>query len=253
MDLQLYAMTCGWLTMPMQTIIGGEDGSIKIPIPAYLIRHPKGTVLFDTGMSLKAQQDPAEFLGDASAFIQVHFANDEDIQSRLQLLDVDVGDIDMVINSHLHFDHAGGNAFIPDARILVQKDEWHAAHEPDFIESFAYQPEEYDLGQDIVLINGAHDLFGDGSVTLIPTPGHTPGHQSLLIKTKQRQILLAGDACYLRRTLEEMRLPAIVHDADQMLKSLQTLKKLEAKGAEIFYGHDPEFWSAVPQAPARVL
>ncbi|MBV1928911.1 MAG: MBL fold metallo-hydrolase, partial [Gammaproteobacteria bacterium] len=112
---------------------------------------------------------------------------------------------------------------------------------------------EYDLGQDVVLINGAHDLFGDGSVNLIPTPGHTPGHQSLLVKTKQRQILLAGDACYLRRTLEEMRLPAIVHDTDQMLKSLQALKKLEAKGAEIFYGHDPEFWNTVPQVPARIL
>ena len=79
MDLQLYAMTCGWLTMPMQAMIGGEDGNIKIPIPSYLIRHPKGTLLFDTGMSLKAQQDPAGFLGEASAFIQVHFASDEDM------------------------------------------------------------------------------------------------------------------------------------------------------------------------------
>ena len=253
MDLQLYAMTCGWLTMPMQTMIGSEEGNIKIPIPSYLIRHPKGTLLFDTGMSLKAQKDPAGFLGEASAFIQVHFASDEDICSRLQQLDIDVRDIDMVINSHLHFDHAGGNAFIPDARILVQKDEWDAAHEPDFIESFAYQPEEYDLGQDMMLIEGAHDLFGDGSVNLIPTPGHTPGHQSLLIKTRKRQILLAGDACYFRRTLEEMKLPAVVHDADQMLQSLRMLKELEAKGAEIFYGHDPEFWSTVPQAPVRVL
>ena len=65
-------------------------------------------------------------------------------------------------------------------------------------------------------------------------------------------VVLTGDACYLRRTLEEMRLPMILHDADEMRRSLQKLKELQQRGARIFYGHDPEFWAGVPQAPAQV-
>ena len=80
-----------------------------------------------------------------------------------------------------------------------------------------------------------------------------PGHQSLRLALPGGEVILTGDACYLRQTLEELRLPpGAAHDRDAMLESLKRLRALQAKGARIFYGHDPEFWQKVPQAPARI-
>lgn len=253
MELELYAMSCGWLTMPMPAMLAGEEGRIKIPVPTWLIRHPKGTLLFDSGLNRVTQQNSADYLGAAQGVIEIHFEPGEEISARLEAIGFDPARIDILVNSHLHFDHAGGNALIPNARLLVQKREWEAAHEPDFTHSFVYNPDEYDLGHQRQLLDGEHDLFDDGSVLCMPTYGHTPGHQSLRVRSGGRDIVLAADACYLRRTLEELKLPAVVHDAEAMHHSLLRLRALQARGAEIFYGHDPEFWRTLPQAPARIL
>jgi glyoxylase-like metal-dependent hydrolase (beta-lactamase superfamily II) len=111
---------------------------------------------------------------------------------------------------------------------------------------------DYDLGHKIKLVDGEHDLFGDGSVMLLPTHGHTPGHQSLKVRLATGDVVLAADACYFCRTLRERRLPAAVYDREQMLQSLDRLARLESAGARIFFGHDPEFWKTVPQAPAPI-
>ena len=110
----------------------------------------------------------------------------------------------------------------------------------------------YDLGHEVLAVDGEHDLFGDGSVVCLPTYGHTPGHQSLRVRLAGGDAVLTADACYLRRTLEELHLPAIVHDPAAMLAALHRLRELQQAGARIFYGHDPEFWATVPQAPGEV-
>ena len=134
-----------------------------------------------------------------------------------------------------------------------QRREWEAAHEPDLIAAVGYKPVDYDLGHDLLQVDGEHDVFGDGTLTCIPTYGHTPGHQSLRVALPEGEVILTGDACYLRETLEELRLPpAAVHDRAAMLESLKRLRALQSRGARIFYGHDPEFWQKVPQAPARI-
>jgi N-acyl homoserine lactone hydrolase len=79
-----------------------------------------------------------------------------------------------------------------------------------------------------------------------------PGHQSLRVRTERGEVVLAADACYLRRTLEEMHLPGVVHDPEAMRQSLQRLRALQTAGARIFFGHGPEFWANVPQAPAAM-
>ena len=84
----------------------------------------------------------------------------------------------------------------------------------------------------------------------MPTYGHTPGHQSLRVRLAGGDVVLCADACYLRRTLQALHLPAIVHDAAEMLASLHRLRALQQAGARIVYGHDPDFWATVPQAPA---
>ena len=252
MSVTVYAMTCGWVTMPYGNLLKGEEGTLVVPVPSYLIDHPNGKVLFDTGLHLDIFQDKIEYLGKMSKWMDVTFHRGEEIAARLEVLEVDASKIETIIVSHLHFDHCGGNAQIPNAKVVVQKAEWEAGHDPDLIYTNGYMTKDYDLGHDIRTIEGEFDLFGDQSVVCIPTHGHTPGHQSLVVRTDNGEIVLAGDACYLRESLEKMWLPRIVHDKDAMLASLQRLAELKRRGARIFYGHDPEFWKDVPQAPAAL-
>ena len=112
---------------------------------------------------------------------------------------------------------------------------------------------DFDLGHKVILLDGEHDLFGDGSVVCLPTHGHTPGHQSLRVRLAAGEVVLAADSCYFCRTLRERRLPRNVDDREAMLASLDRLAGLERGGARIFFGHDGEFWNSVPQAPAQIV
>src|SRR5262249_59086634 len=111
-------------------------------------------------------------------------------------------------------------------------------------------PPDFDLGHKLRLVDGEHDVFGDGSVVCLPTHGHTPGHQSLRLRLDRGEIVLAADARYFCRTLRERRLPRYVYDRQAMLASLDRLDPLDRGGARIFFGHGPEFLAAVPPGPA---
>ena len=250
--VRLYAMTCGWLRADLAMMLAGEEGKIHFPVPAYLIRHPKGTVLFDTGMHPESQHNAAGRIGELANFFQVEFRPGEDIKSRLANLQIDADKVDYVINSHLHFDHTGGNELVPNAKVVIQKKEWEAGHLPEMIQANAFNPNDYEHGHMVKQVEGEFDLFGDGTVVTVPTFGHTPGHQSLKVKLNSGTIVLAADACYLRKTLEDLHLPALIFDRAEMLKSLFILRKLQSAGARIFYGHDPAFWNQVPQAPLEI-
>ena len=251
--LRLYAMTCGWLSADLGMMLAGKEGTtIRFPVPAYLIEHPKGRVLFDTGLHPQSMHDARGRIGAFADSFKVHFRPGEDIRSRLKQLDVDAERVEYVVNSHLHFDHAGGNELVPNARIIIQRREWEAGHLPEAIRSNGYIPDDYGHGHLVRPVEGEHDLFGDGSVVCVPTYGHTPGHQSLKLRLSRGEVVLAADACYFRESLENLHLPGLVDDRVQMVNSLLLLRKLQRNGARIFYGHDPEFWQQVPQAPLVV-
>jgi N-acyl homoserine lactone hydrolase len=252
--VRLLAFTCGWLTGDLGLFFAGEAGEVRIPVPAFLVDHPKGKVLFDSGMHPEAGRDPGRrLLPVVARLFGVELAAGEDIAARLGAIGVDPAGIDLLVSSHLHFDHTGGNATIPNARLVVQREEWQAGHDADLSARNGFDPRDYDCGHDVLEVSGEHDVFGDGRVVCIPTPGHTPGHQSLRVRPDSgTEIVLTGDACYMRRTLESMHLPAVVHDPAAMRASLERLRALEQAGARIFYGHDPEFWQTVPQAPAEI-
>ncbi len=251
MELNVRAFTCGWLTVPTALLLEGEAGSLTVPVPAYLIEHPKGRALFDSGLHTDTQTDAKRRLGRLAPFHDVHFEAGEEIAARLAMLDLAPGEIDFVINSHLHFDHCGGNEQIPNATLIVQRAEWEAAHDADLVERVYFDPADYDHGHRLRTVDGEHDVFGDGSVVCIPTPGHTPGHQSLRVRIGNEDVVLAADACYLRRTLDELHLPSAVFDREQMLASLRRLRALRDGGTAVVTGHDPEMWKTIPQAPAR--
>jgi len=253
MTIKLYAFTCGWITLPLGVLLEGEKGMLRTPIPAYLIEHPKGRVLFDSGLSPAARDDFENYMGRLAKSFKVEFGEHEDISARLAQVETGPGDIDFLINSHLHFDHAGGNAQIPEARVVVQRPEWAWGTTPEALAGGGYKPQDFELGHDVMEVAGEHDLFGDGTVTCLPTYGHTPGHQSLRVRLEGGDVVLAADACYLCRSLEEMRLPGYPYDREAALESLRLFARLRDAGARIFVGHDPDFWEHVPQAPAQIV
>jgi N-acyl homoserine lactone hydrolase len=252
--MKLYAMTLGHITGSFGRLMEGGEGDITLPIPSYLIEHEKGSVLFDTGMHPGCQHDPEKRAGTRLATLfRFHYSPGEEISARLEQIGRDPGKIDLIINSHLHFDHVGGNECIPNATMVVQRREWEAGQNPEIAVVRGYNRRDYDHGHKLRLVDGEHDLFGDGRVVLLPTYGHTPGHQSLKLRLESGEIVLAGDACYFCRTLRERRLPVVAHDHEQMRQSLDRLARLEEGGARIFFGHDPELWKTIPQAPAAVV
>jgi glyoxylase-like metal-dependent hydrolase (beta-lactamase superfamily II) len=240
--VRVYAMTCGWLTGPGGAFFEGEEGRLRVPVPAYLIEHPRGTAVFDSGLHVETQRDPEARLGGLTRFWQVHFRPGEELGARLRGLGRDPARIDFLVASHLHFDHVGGNADLPNATLVIQRREWDAGRDPDLMARNAYDPRNYDLGQPLRRADGEHDLFGDGRVVCIPTYGHTRGHQSLRVRADSGEIVLTADSCYLRRTLETLHLPALADDREQMLESLRRLRALRDAGARLLFGHDPEQW-----------
>ncbi|MEO6651878.1 MAG: MBL fold metallo-hydrolase, partial [Ilumatobacteraceae bacterium] len=163
-------LDCGWLRTQERTLVadGGRD-ELHLPVASYLIRHPLGTAVFDLGLHPDLVSSDAR-LGPLAKIFAADLDADGTIGPRLEQHDVDPAGPILAIVSHGHFDHVGGLVDLPNARILVQRDEWRAAIDGD-----GYDVSLMDLGHDVLELDGAHDVFGDGSVTCIPTPGHTCG------------------------------------------------------------------------------
>src|SRR5579872_5106095 len=202
MSVALYAYTCGFVTIPHAFLRQGAHGTITVPVPAYLIVHEEGRALFDSGLNIESQTDPLGYFGeDGLKYNTFHFLPGEEVSARIAAMDVDPAGVELLVNSHLHFDHCGGNGLVPNAEVVVQAREWaHAKAAAN--QNRGYLTVDFDTGQRRREVDGEHDLFGDGSVVCIPTYGHTPGHQSLRVKLGDRHIVLTSDACYLRETLE---------------------------------------------------
>ena len=245
MTAQVRGFTCGWLATDMAGMLEGGDGRVRLPVVSYLVEHPKGSLVFDTGLHTDMRVDPVGRIGGLAKLFDSELDAGTAVDERLDGLEVAP---DMIVCSHLHFDHCGGNGLLGDVPVLVQRTEWEAAHGGD--RSAGYRPVDFDTGQEVRLVDGEHDVFGDGSVVCIPTPGHTAGHQSLRVRTSSREVVLTGDACYFRRSLEESLLPPFGHDHDEQLRSLDRLRALEAGGAHLVFGHEPAEW---PDDAVRAL
>jgi len=230
----LVGLDCGWMRTQRRTLVadGGTD-EISIPIPAWLIRHPDGVVLFDVGLHPDLAND-ASSLGDMAMRFEVDLDVGGTVGPRIEQPDVDPAGSLTVVLSHCHFDHVGGLVELPNAHVLVQRDEWQAANEGGPV----YDTRLIDHGHAVVELDGAHDVFGDGTVTCLPTPGHTCGHQSLRVLTDAGATILAADACYFIHTLDDEELPPFAHDLDQQRDSLAMLQRERAAGTTVVPGHD---------------
>ena len=253
--MRLYALTCGHFEIRKRLFIADTDDGetrLQIPIPAFLLIHPQGNVLFDTGLHAAGIADPWERWGGLNKALAPLLHPEDHILQQLATIDVTPRDIRYVVNSHLHHDHSGGNEAFASATFLVQRAELEAIRTPQVAKAVGYLPADCAMDVPFEVIDGEHDIFGDGTLVLTPTAGHTPGHQSLRVTLASgQQIVLAGDACYLRETLAHMRLPKVVWDTQQALQSLARLQRLAQQPGTMFVpGHDPVAWADIRHAPA---
>jgi glyoxylase-like metal-dependent hydrolase (beta-lactamase superfamily II) len=248
--MKLYAFTCGSVTAPFR---GEADGEIRVPVPSYLIEHEQGRVLVDTGMHPGVRDDPHARIGWVADMMKLALPEDEDIASRLRAIGVEPGSLRYLVNTHLHFDHAGGNELIPeDVELVVQRREWQAGHDEREVKANVYNPSDYDQSRKVLAVEGEHDLFGDGTILLLPTPGHTPGHQSLRLNLDGADVVICADACYFANWMDSEETPPYGFDKDQEVASLRGLRALRDAGAWMIYGHDPGQWASLPLAPDPV-
>lgn len=227
-----------------------------VPVPVFLVEHPTaGRLLIDTGFHASVQDKAHTSLGRRQAWmLPARQADGESAPEQLRARGVEPADVATVVMTHLHNDHASGAVQFPDATFVVDAVEWQAACKGGFAEG--YRHEHFDQPLDWRTIDyaqaAAHagfdrtlDLFGDGSVRLLSTRGHTAGHQSVLLALAGRELLLTADAAYTRRSIDEQLVPIFVFGGeDNYRASLARIRDYaeHTPAAVVIPGHDPELW-----------
>jgi glyoxylase-like metal-dependent hydrolase (beta-lactamase superfamily II) len=219
----------------------GASGDFDIRFASFLIEHDRGLVLFDTGLDPRAATDAEDVYGERARRMSIRFTPEQRIPAQLEQLGFSVDDVTDVVLSHVHYDHVGGVNDFPGARLLVGEGELRYAWWPD-----PHTRGNYDYG----VLERARplawtevgfdlDLFGDGSVTAIRTPGHTPGHLSLVVRLPSRNFVLTGDCVVAREGLSTLFPMPFNVDIGASIRSVRKLLLIERSAdATIWVGHD---------------
>ena len=234
----------GWISSSAAVWRQGEDpdSRIRFPVPAYLVETGAERILIDTGLNPAAVADPGNFYGRPEAGMF-------DLELELSVLEqVDVSTLTRIVLTHVHFDHAGALSLLPRSiPIVVQRREWEGAHDEASVRRNFFYPRDYAVDdREIVLVDGDHDLLGDGSIELLLTPGHTPGHQSVRVA---EQLVIGADVAHFAATLEDHRFPVFADDFDAQARSADRLRGLRDAGARVLPGHDPDVLRPGPVFP----
>jgi N-acyl homoserine lactone hydrolase len=233
--MRVELLEVGWIASPAGVWRRGDDldRQIRFPVPAYVVETASERILVDTGLHPAAVADPARRYGRADALGPVALELERSVAEQ-----VDLTTITRVVLTHLHYDHAGGLALLPaSVPIVVQRREWLAGHDAGAIARNFLQPVDYAAVADrVVLVDGDHDLLGDGSIRLLSTPGHTPGHQSVRVGER---LVIGGDVTHFASGLDDHRFPLFADDVAAQAASAERLRALRDAGAIVQPGHDP--------------
>lgn len=225
-----------------------RDTYRELSVRSYLVVHPRGTLLWDTGID----DEIATFERGKQIVDRIVFRVPRTLRSQLAEIGFAPEQVDSVGLSHLHVDHVGNVGLFPEATVLLQRAEYDAGFGPD-PERFTLVPETYAaLNPDRVeTVDGEHDLFGDGLVVTKPLPGHTPGHQGLLVTLPESgPILLAGDIAYSADDFAASAVRSLNVDVDASRRSIEVAKTLERdRGATVWLHHDIDAQATVRTAP----
>ena len=237
---QMYVLYCGDIALnDASSFTPGASGPGHLSVTCYLIKHARGWVLFDTGVGDHIINMPNGQKSQAGVWTVK-----KTLESQLAELGLKPSDIDFVALSHSHGDHVGNLNLFSQSTLVVQKAE------------FEWKPpvgvSPFKPGMKAITPEGDHDLFGDGSVVLIATYGHSPGHQNLLVRLpKTGAVMLTGDSVHTKANWDSGRVPQRNFNVPESLAALQRMRDvLKEANAVLWIGHEP---SEVPQrryAPA---
>ena len=248
--VRLYAMDCGTIMLEARAMHWFEDTDayIKMPglmaVPCFLIRHPRGDLLWDVGLGDKFAGQGVVDLGDGFSAKVEHT-----LVAQLKVLQLTAQNIDFVAFSHHHFDHTGNAALFKEARYLISRKEM------EWTQGEPYGVDREGLAfigdNNAQFIEGDHDLFGDGSVRILRAPGHTPGHQILMLKLANTgTVILSGDLYHTRENFRQARVAALNDSRAETLASFDRVEKfMEKYNARMIIQHDREDFLGLPKFP----
>jgi glyoxylase-like metal-dependent hydrolase (beta-lactamase superfamily II) len=237
---RLFVLDCGQSTAKDQArwspgVNAGQP--IVLSDNCYAIKHARGWMLWDTGYpDALAALPEGQTAADGASVAKRR----KTLAAQLKEIGIAPSDVDTVAVSHTHGDHVGNLDLFPNATLIFQEAEYQFA--------FADKPKPFPATQTVRLLKGDLDVFGDGSVTILSTPGHTPGHQSLMVRlAKTGVVLLSGDAVHFKSNWDNRRVPGMNADKDKTLASMQRLADLMAQHkAQLWINHDK------PQSDAQI-
>jgi glyoxylase-like metal-dependent hydrolase (beta-lactamase superfamily II) len=260
--LEPMAMTGGKLKA-IRSIRGDRSGWLRFPVPAFLVEHPGvGLVLVDTGLHASVAVDPKQNLGPVLGRLYViEMEPEQAVAAQLRALGLAPGDVKVVVMTHMHMDHSSAISDFTEATYVLGEGEWDAFSAPrstfhGYVKKHAAVAVEFrEVVYDTRLVGSyssfgrSFDLFGDGSVRLVYTPGHSRGHQSVILRLKGREALLAGDAVYSLATLDHERRGLFLDDEHTWRRSLREVQLYcrENPEALVIASHDHERWPDLEQ------
>jgi glyoxylase-like metal-dependent hydrolase (beta-lactamase superfamily II) len=220
-----------------------QDRQVMMPVVMFIIDHPKGLIVFDTGNNVAISDGSCKshWIEGLCDFLLPSQTRDDVIDKQLEKVGFTVADVKIVITSHSHLDHIGNIEMFPDAIHVIQKKELYQAWWPEkFQRGGAHVVADYDDARDFTYfeLDGDYDLFGDGSVVIISTPGHTLGHQSVKVRLNDTgTVLLAQDAVWVKENLEghPAGLNYSILDYTNSVNRIKMIRDIE--NAQIWMGH----------------
>lgn len=242
-DVQLYVLDCGHARLAdgsAATDSGALDGKpVELADPCFLIRHPRGVLLWDLGLAPDIKSAPGFDVAPGAP-----------LPEQLASLGLRPDDVTFIAFSHLHFDHAGNAALFPRATWILNTAElaW-AEHTPPHV---SMQPQLFAGYRQarVQRIDGDDDVFGDGRVRIVSAPGHTPGSAVLWVGLSSGPVVLSGDLWVSRRSRAERWVPRVNADRAATLSSMARIERLVRRThARVIVQHDPEDYAALPKLP----
>jgi N-acyl homoserine lactone hydrolase len=253
--VSLHALDTGSLTCPRKYCYGwGGDELVTVPCPGFLIRHPKGDVVFEGGFQTQVAGDVRSYY-DGLLDFTFNFTPEQHVRERVKLSDVDPDGIEHVIMSHLHMDHAGAIGHFPNATYRVHGSELAYARNPDWFASLGYQKGDLDRPIEWVTVDSTEhspelDLFGDGTVRTLYSPGHAKGVMSMLLELEGiGPVVLPSDAAYSIEHYENREFAGSYLDGPAYVRSIERLKRYQHDlGTDLLvFTHDPVQWPKLPK------
>jgi glyoxylase-like metal-dependent hydrolase (beta-lactamase superfamily II) len=224
-----------------------ETRDMADPNHCYLVRHPRGLLAWDAGLP----DTIAALPGCALERGKFRFELRRALAAQMAEAGFDPREVDFVAFSHLQIDHAGNAGLFERATTLLQAAEAEMAFGPE-AEHWGYRLGDYAAlaGREMVRLEGDYDVFGDGKVVLLAAPGHTPGHQVLLVRLAGGPVLLSGDLYYAGGDPAGRWMPGWNYDHGQTLRTMERLERIAAEsGARWLINHEPRQRDSLPLAP----